>query len=72
MSLEKVPLKLKSITNKAGNLLLSEYKDTRGIFLIGSTADGTDNKSSDIDLVCIKSRKFNYKKRLKIEEKIII
>ena len=50
------------------NLLLSQYKNTRGIVVIGSVADGTYNKTSDIDLVWIKNRPLGYKKQFRIEE----
>ena len=66
----KVPTKFKPVINKAISLLLSEYKDTRGICLIGSIADGTHNKSSDLDLVWIKSHRINYKKLFKIKEEL--
>jgi len=70
MQYTKVPTQFKPVINKAISLLLSEYKDTRGICLIGSIADGTHNKSSDIDLVWIKSHRINYKKLFKIKEEL--
>ena len=65
-----MPLKLKSIINKAGNLLLSEFKDTRAIVVIGSIADKTHNNSSDIDLVWIKNHRIGYKRQSGIENKL--
>lgn len=70
MSISEVPAEFKSIIKKTRNLLLSEYKDTRGICLIGSIADGTYNESSDIDLIWIKSHLINYKRWFKIEDKL--
>lgn len=66
----KVPLEFRPFVRKAKRLLLNEYKDTRGIILIGSIADKTYNKSSDIDIAWIKSRKLNFDRRLKIEKKL--
>ena len=67
---KQVPVQFRSIINKTIELLLTESKDSRGIFLIGSVTDGTNNASSDIDLVWIKSHKIGYKRWGKIEEKL--
>ena len=70
MYISEVPAEFKSIIKKARSLLLSEYKDTRGICLIGSIADGTYNESSDIDLIWIKIHLIKYKRWFKIEDKL--
>lgn len=67
---KQVPVQFRSIIKKTIELLLTEPKDTRGIFLTGSVADGTYNDSSDIDLVWIKGHKIGYKRWGKIEEKL--
>lgn len=67
---KKIPAKFIKLITKVVNLLLSNYKDTKAIFLIGSVANSTYNKFSDIDLVWIKSRKLNYKKQFKLEEEL--
>jgi len=69
INLKGIPARFKSIIKKTIKLLLTESKDTRGIFLIGSIADDTYKKSSDIDMVWIKSHKIGYKRWNKIEEK---
>ena len=67
---KEIPERFKTLIQKASNLILSRYKDTQAIFLIGSIADNSFNKFSDIDLVWIKSRKLNYKKQFKLEEEL--
>ena len=67
---KEIPKKFKTLIQKASNLILSKYKDTQAIFLIGSIADNSFNKFSDIDLVWVKSRKLNYKKQFKLEEEL--
>lgn len=67
---KEIPKKFKTLIQKASNLILFRYKDTQAIFLIGSMADNSFNKFSDIDLVWIKSRKLNYKKQFKLEEEL--
>ena len=66
--IKELPEKFESAVAEIASLLLSHYKDTRGIIVIGSVADGTYNKTSDIDLVWIKSRPLDYKKQFRIEE----
>jgi predicted nucleotidyltransferase len=70
MKKAKIPVKFKTLIKKASNLLLSKYKDTKAIFLIGSIADNSYNKFSDIDLVWVKSRKLKYKKFFELKEKL--
>lgn len=67
---KEVPSELRPFIKKAQRLLLSEYQDNRGIIIIGSIADGSYKKSSDIDIVWIKSHKPNYKRWFSIEEKL--
>lgn len=68
MKIKELPKKFESSVAEIASYLLSHYKDTRGIIVIGSVADGTYNKTSDIDLVWIKSRPLGYKKQFRIEE----
>jgi predicted nucleotidyltransferase len=63
MKIKELPEKFESAVAEITSLLLSHYKDTRRIIVIGSVADGTYNKTSDIDLVWIKSRPLDYKKQ---------
>ena len=48
--------------------ILSVFPDTMAIILIGSMADDTYNRNSDIDLVWIKPHKLGYKQRKKLED----
>ncbi|MFW6129502.1 MAG: nucleotidyltransferase family protein [Candidatus Aminicenantaceae bacterium] len=70
MKIKELPEKFESTVTEVASLLLARYKDTRAIITIGSFADGTYNKKSDIDLVWIKSRKLDYKKQFRIEEEL--
>jgi predicted nucleotidyltransferase len=70
INLKRVPPKFKSIIRKMVKIILAESKDTRAIVLIGSVADNTYKKSSDIDLVWAKSHKIGYKRQGKMEERL--
>jgi predicted nucleotidyltransferase len=60
--------KAKTIVAEIACYLLSHYKDTQGIIVIGSVADGTYKRTSDIDIVWMKSWPLDYKKQFRIEE----
>lgn len=68
MKIKELPKKFESSVAEIARRLLSHYKDTQGIIVIGSVADGTYNRTSDIDIVWMKSRPLDYKKQFRIEE----
>lgn len=47
MKIKDLPEEFRDAVDKATNLLLSRYKDTRGIVIIGSVADRTFNRYSE-------------------------
>lgn len=55
---------------KIKKLLTEKYKNTRAIFLIGSLADGSFKKNSDIDIVWIKVHKLGWRNLMTIEDKL--
>lgn len=67
---KEIPIKLKSTVNRARELLLSKYRDSKAVCIIGSVADGTFNKSSDIDFVWIKNHPIDWKRWFKLEEEL--
>jgi predicted nucleotidyltransferase len=68
MKIKGLPKNFKSSVAEMACHLLSLYKDTQGIIVIGSVADGTYNRTSDIDIVWIKNRPLDYKRHFRIEE----
>jgi len=68
MKIKELPKRFESSVAEIACRLLSHYKDTQGIIVIGSVADGTYNRTSDIDIVWIKSWPLDYKKQFRIEE----
>jgi len=62
--------KISLAIRRATRYLLKKHKDTLALILIGSVADGTNTKDSDIDIVCVKNRKLNYDALFKIEREL--
>lgn len=56
--------------SQAKRKILKDYQDVLGLILIGSVAGGDYQKNSDIDIVCIKSRKTAWRKTFKLTEKL--
>ena len=55
---------------KIKDRLIEQHPDTRAVFLIGSMADGSFNKDSDIDIVWIKPHKLGYRRLMSLAGKL--
>lgn len=70
MNLGRLALDIQPIVKRIKKTITRNYPDTRGLIIIGSFADSTYKRDSDLDIVWIKIRKMKIDRFIEFEEKL--